>query len=141
MNMGRLYVVVRQQPAQSSDYKFLVDDSHYSYCAFKTNEGFRQFLQRGNLKLKYKDRWIHPDHGLCRAYDVIGSIEERSFWSLHEIPAGAQTFKAHSNGKLVDCFYLQTDTGATIYRPNPNAKNVYKPLPLEQHLAHQRRYG
>ena len=63
------------------------------------------------------------------------------FWDLKELPKDAKLIKALSNGSIVDCYF--TNDGKTIkfYRPNPNAKNVYKPLPLKEHIEYQKQYG
>lgn len=42
----------------------------------------------------------------------------RYFWSLDEVP---------ENARRVDCYITDDGQTATVYRPNPNAKNVYIP--------------
>lgn len=83
------------------------------------------------------------DCGIWREYTLSHRIERGSdgFFSLGELPEGAKPIKALSNGHIVTCYF--TNDGETIrfYRPNPNAKAVYKPLTLEDHLAHRRIYG
>ena len=60
---------------------------------------------------------------------------------MEEIPEDAIKFKGLSNGSLVDCYYIHTEKGSDIYKPNSNAKDVYKPLPLKEHIEFQRING
>lgn len=80
--------------------------------------------------------------GIWREYRLSHRIERNaSFWSLDEIPDEAKPIKALSNGSVVTCYF--TNDGKTIrfYRPNPNAKRVYHPLSVVDHIAHRRIYG
>ena len=84
------------------------------------------------------------DCGIYREYRLSHVIDQGTgggFWSLGDLPEGVKPIKALSNGHIVTCYY--TNNGETIrfYRPNPNAHQVYHPLPLEDHLAHRRIYG
>ena len=63
------------------------------------------------------------------------------FWKLSDLPEGAKPFKALSNGSIVTCYFLNDGKEITIYRPNPNAKEVYQPLELKEHIAHRKIYG
>lgn len=67
--------------------------------------------------------------------------EEKSFWNLSEIPSGAKPIKALSNGSFVTCYFLNDGKIVHWYRPNPNSKNVYKPMTLQQHIRHREVYG
>ena len=49
------------------------------------------------------------------------------FWNLDDVPANARCFVSLCNGEYVDCYITDDGRTATIYRPNPNAKNVYIP--------------
>ena len=63
------------------------------------------------------------------------------FWKKEELPAGAKKIKALSNGSIVDCYYQIKKDNVLFYRPNPNAKRVYKPLSLEEHIKFQSENG
>lgn len=82
--------------------------------------------------------------GTYRKYSMSHSIVspcDGGFWKCEDIPAEAKPIKALSNGSIVTCYF--TNDGETIrfYRPNPNAKEVYKPLELSEHIAHCKTYG
>lgn len=68
-------------------------------------------------------------------------IEDTSFWNTDELPDGAKPIKALSNGHIVTCYYYNDGKVVHFYRPNPNAKHVYKPLTTNDHIAHVRTYG
>lgn len=128
---------------QQGGYKYLIRDV-YAYTAYKTDKGFNDWLKRTNLTLEL-DRidTFERDGELktAKTYKAHGTIEERSFWCMDEVPENANMFKGLSNGSLVDCYYIHTKNGSEIYRPNPNAKNVYEPLSLEDHIEYQKING
>ena len=75
------------------------------------------------------------EHGEYIEYRLSHSIDDNnSFMKLSDIPNGAKPFKALSNGSIVDCYFLNDGKTIHIYRPNPNAKNVYKPLDTKDHI-------
>lgn len=119
-------------------YKYLIKGRYLvGYTAFKTARGFNDWLQRSNLKLEFKDTSVMyrgEEKTTAHIYEAKGTIEESSFWKKEELPENAVLFKGLSNGSLVDCYYVHTASGSKIYRPNPNAKEVYNPLPVSEHL-------
>lgn len=137
MDRKRCYSIIVENPSAQyhGGYSYLVRDQHFAYTAFKTEKGYNRFLEIANVKPELKEENNHPQFGLCQVYNLIGEITEILFWNLSQLPEGAITFKGGSNGGLVDCYYLHTENGSEIYRPNPNAKEVYHPLPLDEHLA------
>jgi hypothetical protein len=85
-----------------------------------------------------------PAGGTYRKYAMNRKIDSPcsgGFWKREDVPAEAKPIKALSNGSIVTCYF--TNDGETIrfYRPNPNAKGVYKPLELSEHIAHCKTYG
>lgn len=82
--------------------------------------------------------------GIYREYSMshkINSPCNGGFWKREDIPAEAKPIKALSNGSIVTCYFTNDGETIRIYRPNPNAKDVYKPLTTEQHITHCRIYG
>ena len=63
-------------------------------------------------------------------------IEEPYFWEMAQVPTKAKKIKALSNGSLVDCYYTINKRIVKIYRPNPNAKAVYQPLDIYEHISY-----
>lgn len=63
------------------------------------------------------------------------------FWDLCELPEGIVPFIGLSNGSLVTCYALNKEGKISLYRPNPNAKEVYKPLTMAEHHLYIRQHG
>lgn len=63
------------------------------------------------------------------------------FWNINELPKNVKKIVALSNGSRVVCYYKMTSKEVIFYRPNPNAKNVYKPLSLKKHREYEKKYG
>lgn len=86
-----------------------------------------------------------PDYGTYRQYEMSHQINEPlgygGFWERSQIPAEARPFKATCNGSTVTCYFTNDGKTINIYRPNPNAKEVYKPLELSERIAHRKIYG
>jgi len=85
-----------------------------------------------------------PNNGKFRRYKMSHEIDSPcggGFWKLSDLPEGVKPFKALSNGSIVTCYFLNDGKTIHIYRPNPNAKEVYKPLGTEEHIKHCREYG
>lgn len=120
-------------------YHFVVTHEGLSWTAFRTANGFKEFIKRNNLKFKFiQGGNNHKMGGWYKYYVCIseGEIIENSFWNLDDIPQNAIKYKNLSNGSLVDCYYWNINNNTYDYRPNPNAKEVYKPLKIEEHIKY-----
>lgn len=53
------------------------------------------------------------------------------FWSVDEVPLEAKPLVLSSNGSRVIGYFTNADGYVTLYRPNPNAKAVYRPIPYD----------
>ena len=77
------------------------------------------------------------DHGKVQWFVAENiEIQEKSFSKMEDIPENAVKYTDLSNGSLVDCYYTNENNIYTLYRPNPNAKEVYKPMELRQHTEY-----
>lgn len=137
-----IQLTIRER-VSDSDYKYLVTRGATSYTAFHTEKGFLNFLKIANINLENEEPRVFEtkENGKVSTYFLDTNIVEKSFWANEELPEGAKCFKGLSNGSYVDCYYVHTEDGAVIFRPNPNAKNVYKPLSLDEHIAFSRVNG
>ena len=71
----------------------------------------------------------------------INSPCDGGFWQLSELPTDAKPIKALSNGSIVTCYFTNDGETIRIYRPNPNAMNVYRPLSTPEHIEHCKTHG
>lgn len=93
-------------------------------------------------KLEEEKTWFNG--GTYRKYSMSHAISspcDGGFWKREDIPAEAKPIKALSNGSIVTCYFTNDGQTIRMYRPNPNAQDVYNPLPISQHIAHCKTYG
>lgn len=91
-----------------------------------------------------------PSTGKITFYNLSKDIINHSdggFWSIDQMNerAGARRIKSFiglSNGSLVTCYAAFDDVKNTveILRPNPNAKEVYRALPLSEHITYAKNH-
>ena len=113
-------------------YRFVVKRDWYAHAAFRTVSGFRYFLEMHGLEIDASMTQLHDLRDIGRGRFITTAckpkkIDEFYFWKMEEIPEGARPFISICNGSYVNCYSLDTGDTVTIYKPNPNAKNVYIP--------------
>lgn len=116
--------------------KYILCSGIYSYERFDSREEVELWTKRLNLNAVLIDGTDNEDE--YGYYQIEGVITEYLFWSLGEIPIEADMFVGKANGSDVHCFSLATETGATIWRPNPNAKEVYRGLSIAEYAKFKR---
>lgn len=80
--------------------------------------------------------------GVCETFRLNRKINDHKyFWKMEELPDGARPIKALCNGSIVDCYFVNDGETIDIFRPNPNAKDIYHPLSVEEHIQHRTVYG
>ena len=122
---------------------WLIRNGLWLFAEFDTEDQLKLFADTlGFTYTLTKTQQEHPIFGEARFYELDTEIVQSVlFWKLEELPENAKPIWALSNGSVVECYYAHVDGKIRIYRPNPNAKDVYKPLsPMEQ-IGHQLRYG
>lgn len=116
----------------------------FHVASFDTVEQLDFFAQTVGFTYSLVEERESELFGLYQEYSIDRKFDNRcggGFWKLEQIPAGAKPIKALSNGSIVTCYYTNDGETIKIHRPNPNAKEVYKPLAIPQHIEHQRIYG
>lgn len=126
-------------------YKHLIRSGISGYNAFKTDAGLKLWFERTQAKvLEERVSEVNVDEQrLVIKYTFFDglTIKEHLFWSLQDVPKGAEAYTGLSNGSLVTCYFENKGGVHHIYRPNPNAKEVYMPLPLEEHIKYMQQFG
>ena len=118
-------------------YKYLIRYGVLnSYTAFRTDTGMKEFLKRNKMTMVKDPVWGHD-------YILSKTIEERLFCNLSQIEniENCISYYNLSNGSLVTCYSEILEDKVINYRPNPNAKNVYRPLPIDAHIEYMKIYG
>lgn len=123
-------------------YKFLIHAGANSWTAFRTVKGFKYFMSNYGLEIDrdtvqtFKDFEGNPGiHCQMKAHEV----ETCYFWNLEDIPEGSTPFIGMENGSYVNCYSNIKNGKSTIYKPNPNAKNVY--IPYDHRAVSHQIYG
>lgn len=105
------------------------------FITFRTTQEFEDFLNVTGLTFEISDTKKSGSNGLFEYLTFSHNIiETTNFWKREDIPKEATKIKGYSNGSVVDCYFLKDDESLVIYRPNPNAKNVYQPLEIKEHI-------
>ena len=119
---------------------------HAMWCShlgrFPSMEKLEEFLDFAGIKMgvlvEEQDR---GDAGIYRQWTVDTLLDDAGFMSLDELPEEAKPFTGLSNGHLVTCYLWNDGETLHIRRPNPNVKDIYKPLSTEEHIAYCRKNG
>ena len=132
--MIHIYYTSKPRP-EDIPYIYIIEQDCMAYSAYKTEKGFRDFIARHEIELKESQpEKIEADGTIKKFYYADRSISSSYFCSLDTLPEDAKKYTGLCNGSLVDCYYTKDH----VYRPNPNAKNVYIPLSLDDHIAFQK---
>ena len=144
-------IFIYKKTNERHNYKIVLwraDEWKYSYhlASFNDIEQLETFLDMLGVEYSYLKTLNEGDSEneikvYLTNYTILDS--RLSFWKLEDLPKNATKFKALSNGSIVDCYFKKFNKAKTIYiyRPNPNAKGIYKPLSLEKHIAFKKLYG
>lgn len=84
---------------------------------------------------------IKPNWGKFQYYTMSHRIIDVNFKNLNELPKEANPIIALSNGEMVQCYYWNDGKVIKIFRPNPNFKDIYKPLSINEHIEHVKKHG
>lgn len=109
-------------------------------AGFENEKQMKKFLKKLGVKVIHRNIYTGSEP-LGTDYDIKNSNVK--FWDKKSLPRGAKKIKALSNGSLVDCYFTKDKQNKTIeiYRPNPNAKKVYRPLSVKKHIKYTRKHG
>lgn len=124
----------------------IIHDGMFYFAEFDTMDQLQFFADTlgFSLHLTEEKPWAWNKNEIYRRYEIDHKIDNNcfgGFWSIDDIPESAKPIKALSNGAIVTCYFTNDGETIKLYRPNPNAKDVYKPFPLEQHITHTKIYG
>lgn len=117
--------------------------NHY-FAEFDTIDQLEFFAKTLGFNYEMVEERLWRDTEMIwRKYSMSHEINNNNgyFWKLADIPENAKPIKALSNGSIVTCYFVNDGKTINFYRPNPNAKEVYKPLSIDDYIAHRRIYG
>ena len=146
--MKEMYITtIEKVDSENHRSPIIIHDSWEWYFAeFNNWEQLQAFLDFAGLEIKLEEEkpYSKPECGIWRKYSVNRKLDDShngGFWKLSDLPEGVKKIKGYSNGSIVDCYVLNDGEPLHVYRPNPNAKEVYKPLSIEEHIKYKRDHG
>lgn len=117
-------------------------DFDFYLAEFDTEEHLRFFAETLGFTYELKEERTEMNGGTYKEFKVSHYFKnEPYFCKREEVPAEARPVKLLSNGSIVTGYVWNDGTTIHIYRPNPNAKEVYKPMTHEDHIAYQKVMG
>lgn len=139
-------VIIYKKPEQNTPgningYKvviFRADYTNFHMASFETFEQFTNFCKK--FKIQIIPRYESDSVEVFETNKLIRE-ENIPFMSLAELPKGAKKWLLYSNGSVVVGYYKNTKNKVLFYRPNPNAKDIYKPVNEKQRQAHRAKFG
>lgn len=131
-------------PAMRREEKIIIHDGYQWHIgSIKNEENLKDMLKFLEIELTTVACEIeHETTGKITHYNLSKNINNSSyggFWNmeqLQEMSKGEKLkkLKGLSNGSIVDCYIGIGENSINIYRPNPNAKEVYKTMELDQEI-------
>lgn len=116
-------------------------ENMYYLAEFQTQDQLDEFARMMGFTYTLRKEETSSIFGWYREYDIDRVFDDtKSFYHHAEVPEEAKWFMALSNGGIVPCYFVNDGKTITIYRMNPNAR-CYNPLPVNEHISYQRRYG
>ncbi len=132
-------------PSARNNYKteIWIDSDYFGFhlCTFNSVKQLKAFAKAvgGFTWKKHIDIYGRKDNTWELSHKFINNVFY--FWKKEDLPPEAKPIKLLSNGLIVDGYYTNDGETIAFYRPNPNAKEIYKPLSVKDHIAFQREYG
>ncbi len=135
--------MVRLTDPQYHRSEIILHRENFFYLAeFSSKEQLDEFARMMGFTYTLRKSETSRRFGWYKEYDLSHRFDDtKGFNRLDQLPEGARPFFGLSNGSIVTCYFVNDGETIHIYRPNPNSKEVYHPLPIKEHIAHQRRFG
>lgn len=146
-----MYVTFLEHPEFSENYNrydgyknpvILHKNWEWHLGRFPNMEKLNDFLTFAGLKLGNLVKEENKGEcGMFRMWEIDSKIDDCGFTNLADLPKESKPFIGLSNGRLVTCYLWNDGNTLHIYRPNPNIKDIYNPLSIEEHIAYCRENG
>lgn len=111
--------------------KAIISDYLYSVARFVSIESMAMFCKRFSLHLKPIEQRKN-----IKSYAIRERFQDMSFSNVEDLPGNAEPMKVLSNGSIVTGYVNRDGDVITVWRPNPNSKSVFDPMPIDEHIAY-----
>lgn len=132
------FITVVEKTNEKFRSNVIIHNNFYHFAEMNTVKQLESFSKLFGFTYKLEEVSESEQNGKYERYSMSHAIDDRcggGFWKLSDIPENVKPFKGLSNGSIVDCYFLNDGKTIHIYRPNPNAKEVYKPLSIKEHIS------
>lgn len=136
--------VVERTDGRFFTYPIIIHRGQWHFARFDRMDQLDFMAETLGFTYELRSERETVENGIVREYNIdrkIADPDGGGFWTRSDLPADARPIKALSNGSIVTCYFTNDGETIRMFRPNPNAKEVYKPLPIDQHIAHVKIYG
>lgn len=116
--------------------KAYIADWQFHVARFPSIGSMAAFCKRFRLHLKPTEQYPN-----VKKYAVRERFHDRLFINVEELPSNAEPMKVLSNGSIVTGYVSRDGDVITVWRPNPNVKSIYDPMPLDEHIAYEKANG
>lgn len=144
--MEQMYVTYLQHPEEDENYNkydgfhnpFVIHNSkQWHFGRFPSMQKLKEFLDFAGLTMELIEETNRTKGGKFKKWTIDCNLDDHhSFKDITELPRDAKPFIGLSNGSLVTCYLLNDGSVLHVYRPNPNAKKVYRPLSIQEHIEY-----
>lgn len=135
-------------PAMQREKNIIIHDGWQWYMGNINNKDqLNDFLEFFEIELTNIDHEVEWETtGKITFYNLSKNINNPcggGFWNMEQLKEMSKgqrlkKIKGLSNGSIVDCYIGIGENIIDIYRPNPNAKEVYKKMELSEELEYRR---
>ena len=136
-----LTTINNTEEAKERGYRYIIYSGSCMYHFFSSNseKAYKRIIKKLGFKTE-KSREEEISDNFSMKW-LEGEITNISFTKKEQLPKKAKAIKALSNGSIVKCYYLRQGKELLFFRPNPNCKEIYKPLSIKKHIKHVLKYG
>lgn len=135
-------------PAMRREEKIIIHDGwQWHIGSVKNEEQLKDLLNFLEIEITgIQSQVEYETTGKITYYNLSKNINspcDGGYWNLEQLEEMSKgeklkKIKGLSNGSIVDCYIGIGENIINVYRPNPNAKEVYKEMELAQELDYRR---
>lgn len=110
----------------NNEYLAYISGLNFHVMSARTDEEYVRFWQViDQLGLDYE---YEGENESCKWYRVRESVQNFLFWYKKDLPKGCKPILLMSNGGITKGYWRRVGNLIEVYRPNPNAWEVYHPF-------------
>ena len=149
--MTRTYLTIVEKTNRYFRSNFILHNGLQWYHAGTNEEThMKELLEFFECEILLEKETKNSENGKIKFYNVSKDIISKcggGFWNEDQLKEKIngrryKSFLGLSNGSIVTCYAVFNDNENTveILRPNPNAKEVYQKMSLEQDLEYRKNH-